>query len=139
MSPCGEINLYQVFPEIIPGAVGPVARPGIDMFTDPITKQEFQITVDMVVTHKAEAADIGFQVDDDLRGEPEAEAGPQKRFKILVIVINNQRAVLDLLVLAHQRKFADIDGDGGNFDGTQIDSDVLVERVKSRAAQDFQG
>ena len=38
MSPAGEINLYQVFPQIVPGPVGPVTRPGIDIFIDPITQ-----------------------------------------------------------------------------------------------------
>ena len=79
MSPHGDINLYQVFAEIVPGAVGPVARPGIDMLTDPITQQGFQITVDMVVTHEAEAADIAFKVDDEFRGRATGRGGPPEK------------------------------------------------------------
>ena len=37
MNPHGEINLRQVFAEIIPVAVCPATRPGIDIFGDPIT------------------------------------------------------------------------------------------------------
>ena len=94
MNPHGDINLHQVLAEIVPGAVGPVARPGIDMLTDPITQQGFQITVDMVVIHQAEAADIAFKVDDKFWGEPQAEANPQERFEILVVVIDDQEPFL---------------------------------------------
>ena len=139
MNPHGDINLHQVLAEIVPGAVGPVARLGIDMLTDPITQQGFQITVDMVVTHEAEAADIAFKVDDKFRSKPQAEANSQERFKILVVVINDQGAVLDRLMFAHQRKFADVDGDIGDFDGTQIDPDVLVDGIEPGAAQEFHG
>ncbi len=66
MNPHGDINPHQVLAEIVPGAVGPVACPGIDMFADPITQQGFQITVYMVITPRGEAADIAFKVEDKL-------------------------------------------------------------------------
>ena len=88
------------------------------MLTDPITQQGFQITVDMVVTHEAETADIAFQVDKKFWGEPQAEAGPQKRFKILVGGIDDQGTIFNALMFRGQRKPADIDGYVGDPDGT---------------------
>jgi hypothetical protein len=130
VNPHSDINLHQVLTEIVPGAVGPVARPGIDMLTDPITQQGLQITVDMVVAHQAEAADIAFQVEDKFWSKPQAEANSQERFKILVVVVDDQGAVLDRLMFACQRKSADVDGDGGDLDRTQNDSHVLVDGIK---------
>jgi hypothetical protein len=64
----------------------------------------------MVIGHQAEAADVAFEGDDKFWGEPEAEAEPQKGFKILLGDIQDIRAVLDGFMAGLQRKPADIDG-----------------------------
>ncbi len=78
MSPPGETNLGQIFPGIVPGAVGPVTHPGIDTLIDPITQQSLQITVHMIVGHQAKTAHVAFEVDDKFLVEPQAEADPKK-------------------------------------------------------------
>jgi len=38
VKPAGEINLCQILPQVIPGPLGPVTRPGVNTFIEPITK-----------------------------------------------------------------------------------------------------
>ena len=93
----------------------------------------------MVVDHETKPADITLEADKHLRGEPQAKPRPDKPFKILDVVLDDIRTVFDALLPRGQREPADVDGYIGDPEGTQINSDVLVNGIKPGLAQEFQG